>query len=220
MIRNTIYLFILAIGVLIFSQAGLAAGAGKPTTSLKKWQDKEGQWHFGDVIPPEYSQQSHEELNKQGMTVEVQKRAKTEAEVEEEKRLAAIEEDKKKMAEDKARHDSILLDTFSSVDDLVMARDGKVEAIKTRISLAEKRIEKLQKDLDERMETAAAQERSGKSPNLELKQDIDSLHRQLNNQEEFIKTQNEEKDGVLASYEIDIERYKKLKSGQKPAENN
>lgn len=220
MIRNTISLLILAMGVLLFSQAGLAAGNSKSTTSLKKWQDKNGQWHFGDVIPPEYSQRAHEELNKQGMTVEVKERARTEAEIAEQNRLAAIEEEKKKMAEEQARHDQILLDTFTNIDDLEMARDGKVEAINTRISLAEKRIEKLQKDLDERMESAASQERSGKSPNQELKQDIDSLHRQINNQEEFIKTQNEEKDGVMDSFAKDIERYKELTSGQKPAENN
>lgn len=214
MIRNMITLIILVMGVLLVSQAGLAAG------SLKKWKDKDGQWHFGDVIPPEYSQQAHEELNVQGRTVEVQKRAKTEAEIAEEKRLAAVEEEKQRMAEEKARHDRILLDTFSSVDDMEMARDGKVAAINTRISLAEKRIEKLQKDLDQRMETAAAQERSGKSPNQELKQDIDELHRQIKNQDEFIKTQNDEKEGVMASYAQDIERYKELQSGLKPVGNN
>jgi choline dehydrogenase-like flavoprotein len=147
----------LVLGILMFSQAGLAAG-------LKKWKDKDGQWHFGDVIPPEYSQSAHEELNKQGMIIEVQPRAKTAAEIAEQKKKEAIAAEKKKQAEEQARHDQILLDTFSSVDDLEMARDGKEAAIKSRISLAEKRIENLQQDLDGRMAAAAAQERSGKTP--------------------------------------------------------
>jgi hypothetical protein len=203
----------LVLGILMFSQAGLAAG-------LKKWKDKDGQWHFGDVIPPEYSQSAHEELNKQGMIIEVQPRAKTAAEIAEQKKKEAIAAEKKKQAEEQARHDQILLDTFSSVDDLEMARDGKEAAIKSRISLAEKRIENLQQDLDGRMAAAAAQERSGKTPSKELKKDIDSLHRQIKNQQDFIKEQNQEKDEVRASYTKDINRYKELKSGPMPAENN
>lgn len=211
--RYITLLITLVAGVLMFSQPGFAAG-------LKKWQDKDGQWHFGDVIPPEYAQQSHEELNKQGMTVEVQERVKTEAEIAEQKRLAAIEQEKQRKADEQARHDRILLDTFSNVDDIEMTRDGKIAAINSRISLAEKRIEKLDKDLNERMEAAAVQERSGKTPNQELIQDIESLHRQVKNQESFIETQNNEKDEVTASYEIDIERYKFLKSGVQPPDEN
>lgn len=212
--RGTITLIILVTGILMFSQPGLAAGA------MKKWKDKDGQWHFGDVIPPEYAQQSHEEVNKQGMTVEVQERAKTEAEIAEQNRLAAIEEEQRRKAAEQVRHDSILLDTFSNVDDIEMAREGKIAAINSRITLAEKRIEKLEKDLNERMETAAAQERSGNTPNQELLQDIESLHRQVKNQQDFIKSQNDEKVEVMASYEKDIERYKSLKSGAQAPEQN
>ena len=214
MIRTTISLIILLTAAIMFSQAGYAAG------TLKKWKDKDGQWHFGDVIPPEYSQQAHEELNKQGMTVEVQDRAKTDAEIAKAKKQEAIAEEKKREAEEQARHDHILLDTYSSVDDMEMARDGKVQAIQSRISLAQNRIEKIQKDLNDRMEAAAAQERSGKAPNPELKKDIDSLHRQVSNQEEFIKQQNQDIEDVKASYEKDIERYKLLKSGKTTAAEN
>jgi hypothetical protein len=46
------------------------------------------------------------------------------------------------------------------------------------------------------------------------------LHRQIKNQQDFIKEQNQEKDEVRASYTKDINRYKELKSGPMPAENN
>ena len=203
-----ITLLILITCFLMFSHPGFAAGA------LKKWKDKDGQWHFGDVIPPEYAQQAHEELNKQGMTVEVQERAKTDAEIAEQKRQAAIEAEKQKRAEEQARNDRILLDTYTSTDDIEMMRDGKIAAIDARISLAQTRIEKLQEDLNERMETAAAQERSGKTPNQDLLKDIESLRRQLKNQKDFITQQNGEKTEVMASAEKDIDRFKQLKSGK------
>lgn len=193
---------------MVFSNPGFTAG------TLKKWKDKDGQWHFGDVIPPEYAQQSHEELNKQGMTVEVQERAKTEAEIAEQKRLQTIEAEKQKKAEEQARHDKILLDTFSNVDDIEMMRDGKITAIESRISLAQTRIEKLRAELNQSMEKAANIERSGKTPNEDLLKEIESLRRQVKNQEDFINQQNGEKDEVMASAEKDIERFNQLKSGK------
>ena len=201
-----ITLLILIACVLMFNHPGFAAG------TLKKWKDKDGQWHFGDVIPPEYSQQSHEELNKQGMTVEVQERAKTEAEIAEEEKQAAIEAEKQKQAEEQARKDQILLDTYASVEDIEMMRDGKLTAIDSRVSLAQTRIEKLQKDLNEHMDKAAQQERSGKTPNKDLLQDIDSLRRQVKNQQEFIDQQNKDKEEVTTTAEEDIKRFKELKS--------
>ena len=205
MYRIVILFITLIMGSLVLSQSGYAAG-------LKKWKDKDGQWHFGDVIPPEYAQQGHEEISKQGLTLEVQERAKTEAEIAEQKRLAAIEAEEKKAAEERARHDRILLDTFSSVDDIEMTRDGKIAAIDSRILLSEKRIEKLQEDLDDRIEAAAAEERAGNTPNDELLKDIDSLKRQIKDQEDFIKGQNDDKKETTASYEADIQRFNFLKS--------
>ena len=205
MFRAGIFLTLLFSGILVLNFPASAAG-------VKKWQDETGQWHFGDVIPPEYAQQGHEEISSQGLTIDVQERARTDAEIAEDKRLAAIEEEKKKAAEERARHDRILLDTFSSVDDIEMTRDGKIAAIDSRITLSEKRIEKIRQDLDERIEAAAAQERAGKPPGEELLKDIESLKRQINDQEKFIADQNKDKEAVMASYQNDIERFNMLKS--------
>jgi hypothetical protein len=42
----------------------------------------------------------------------------------------------------------------------------------------------------------------------------------VKNQQDFIKSQNDEKVEVMASYEKDIERYKSLKSGAQAPEQN
>ena len=56
--------------------------------SIKCWTNEEGVRACGTVVPPEYAQQEHEEINKQGIVVNVQERAKTEAEIAEDKRQA------------------------------------------------------------------------------------------------------------------------------------
>ncbi len=48
----------------------VALGAfSKGGTKAYKWMDKDGVVHYGDTIPPEYSEQAHQELNSQGVAV-------------------------------------------------------------------------------------------------------------------------------------------------------
>src|SRR3972149_6609434 len=107
--------------------------------TIKCWTNNEGVKEGGTTVPPEYAQQEHEEINKQGMVVNVQERAKTDAEIAEDKRQAELAEEERKLAEEKSLHDSVLLQAFAKVEDLEAARDDKIAAIESSITLAEKR---------------------------------------------------------------------------------
>lgn len=175
------------------------------------WTNKDGVKECGDRIPPEYSQKEHQELNEQGLVIDKTERAKTEEELAAEKKQAEIEAEKQRQAEEQAREDKILLDTFTNVDDINIARDGKVAAIQTTISLAEKRNEKLQADLDKLVEQAATQERAGKTVPDELVNDIDGIRRQIKNNDEFIADKRNEQQAVKEEYAKHVERFKELK---------
>jgi len=179
--------------------------------SIKCWTNEEGVRACGAVVPPEYAQQEHEEINKQGMVVNVQERAKTDAEIAEDKRQAELAEEERKLAEEKSLHDSVLLQTFAKVEDLEAARDDKIAAIESSITLAEKRRGKIMADLDNRMKAAADEERKGKNPNEALLKDIESLKRQASNNQEYIEQQQLGIEDVRTSYSADIERFKELK---------
>ena len=176
-----------------------------------KCKDKDGNWHFGDTLPPECAQEGYQELNKRGMVIEETEAAKTDAEIAEEKKQAAIEAEKKKEEDEQARQDKILLDTYTKVDDINMARDDKLAALETSISLAEKRNEKLQSDMDRLVAQAAAAEREGKSPPDTLENDIQKLKRQINNNNDFISQKRKEQDTVKTEAENNIARFKELK---------
>lgn len=197
----------------VISLCLLIAGQTSSAQSLKKWQDKDGNWHFGDTIPPEFAQQGHEEISKQGIVKEVKERAKTDEELAEEKRLLAIEKEEKKKAEAQAREDKILLDTFSSIEDIESARDDSIATIQSRINLTEKRIEKIKQDLNSRIQQAANQERNGQTPNEALLVDIESLQRQIKTNEISIEDSHKEQEMVKTDYQKDIDRFKALKSG-------
>jgi len=202
-IKTSLNLILLAL-VLAGSNTVLAA-------KYKCWKNNEGVRECGTKVPPEFAQKGHEEISKHGTVVGETDRIKNEEELEEAARQAAIDAEKKKQEEEQTRQDKILLDTFSNVDDINMTRDGKITFIQTSINLTKKRIEKIQQDLDKRIEAAAAAERSGKAPNQDLLKDIASLKRQIKNNEKFIIEKKKEQGQVKESYAGDVARFKELK---------
>lgn len=179
---------------------------------IKCWTNKDGVRECGDRIPPEYSQKKHEVVNRQGLVIEEEERAKTEEELAEEKRQAKIQAEKERLAAEKRREDEILLHTFSSVKDIETARDAKIAALESSIALAERRNEKIQEDLDSRVKQAAADERAGKEPSEELLRDIEDLQRQIKANNEFIEETRREQQEVREAYAEDIKRFNELKS--------
>jgi hypothetical protein len=180
--------------------------------AIKCWTNKDGVKECGDKVPPEYSQQGHQELSKQGMIKEEQKRALTNEELEIEAKQAAAKAEEKRKQEQQAKEDMILLETFSSVEDIELVRNERLKAIDSSIKLAEKRTETIQSDLDKRIQAAADAERSGKAPNEALLKDIESLRRQIKNNNDYIAEKRKEHEDTGKEYAGNIERFKKLKS--------
>ena len=178
------------------------------------WTNKEGVKECGDKVPPEYAELGHKELDKRGFVVDETAREKTDEELAEEKRQYEIQAEQEQLAQEAARRDKILLDTFSNVDDIEMTRDGKIAAIQTSISLAEARNQKLQAELDKLVEQAANEERAGKPISEVLEKDIESLRRQIKTNGDFMAEKRKEQGAVTEASAKDVERFKELKSIQ------
>ncbi|MEE9286935.1 MAG: hypothetical protein V3W33_02545 [Gammaproteobacteria bacterium] len=179
---------------------------------IKCWTNKDDIRECGNVVPPEYSQKGHEELSDQGIVIDRKERAKTPEELEEERRLAAIQAEEERKATKKEIADRVLLDTFASEDDLVLARDGKLAAIEQTIHVTESRIKKLQKSLNEIMSMAAEIERRGKPPADGIQNEIDAVRAQIAENRAYIKTLRKEQDAVRDAFESDLTRFKELKA--------
>ena len=199
--------------LLIPTVAILAATSFTAQARIKCWTNKEGVRECGETVPPEYSQKKYEELNDRGMVVNEKERAKTQEELEEEARQKALEAEKQRQKEEQAKQDRILLYTYSNVDDIKLVRDEQLAALEANIKVTQKRNEKIQEDLNNRIKAAAEAERAGKEPGEALLNDIDSLKRQIKNNEEFIQDRREEMEKTRQEYATKIERFKELKGG-------
>ena len=100
---------------------------------LYKWVDDDGQTRYGDRIPPQYAKKSNKTLNKQGVVVESKAAAKTREQIAEEQRLAKRKAEQESRRQQQAHLDRILLDTFTNEDEMILTRDGKIEAIEAVI---------------------------------------------------------------------------------------
>lgn len=196
--------------IIILSLTGLTL-SGSVQARMKCWTNNEGFKECGDKVPPEYAQKGHQEVGNSGVVLQENERAKTDEELAEQRRLDKIQAVKdKELAKQKAI-DDILLETFSNVEDIERARDERVTALEAAIKLTQARSEKIQYDLDKRIQTAARSERSGKTPSEALLNDIESLKRQLKNNEKFIEGKRVEQEEIKESHAKDIAHFKELK---------
>jgi hypothetical protein len=94
-----------------------------------KWVDKNGVVHYGDTVPPEYSEQARQELNKQGVPVREYPRQLSPAEAEAAQKIAGEEARRK-------QRDSYLLTNYTRVGDLEQLRDERIALIDSQMELA------------------------------------------------------------------------------------
>jgi hypothetical protein len=175
-----------------------------------KWVDEEGNIHYSDRVPPQHAKQERREYDVRGKEVRVYERARTPEEKAEAARLAAIEEAKKREAEKKAVHDRSLLATYSSEEDMLMARDGKLASVDALIQLTRSRIESTETRLREYAAEAAEFERSGKPVPNALQDQIKTARDLITENREFVREKEIERETIAAQFDADIDRYREL----------
>ncbi len=201
------------ISSLFFSCLVLAAPA---FAGLKKWVDEEGNVHYGDRVPAKYLSKQHDTLNEQGLIVNTKKAMKTDAEIslEEENRKKKAEEDKQRLVEQRkqALRDRVLLDTFTTERDIEIARDARLDAIDSQISLANTLIESDEKKLENVQQRIKDIEGTGRVVPENLHKKVTAVSRQLENSYGFIEDKNTERQNTLIKFDEDVKRFRELKS--------
>ncbi len=196
--------------VILLSLSSLTL-SGTVQARIKCWTNNEGVRECGNKIPPEFAQKKSQELGKGGLVREETERAKTDEELEEQRLLDKTQAEEDRLAAKQKKKDDILLQTFSNVEDIERARDERLTSLEAAIKLTQARSEKIQYDLDKRIQKAAAAERSGKTPSEALLKDIESLKRQLKNNETFIEGKRAEQEEIKVAHAKDIAHFKQLK---------
>ncbi len=186
------------------------AQAGK----LKKWVDENGQVQYGDHIPPRYAKKSSQTLNNQGVVVQTRAAAKTPEQIAEEERLAKLRAEQEIKRQEQERKDRILLDTFTNEDEMILTRDGKIEAIEAIVRVTNGRIQKMRQRLATEKKRAAFLERSGKPVPESVTRQIAEAREQIRHNIEYIDNRRTEQQAIRDKFELDIKRFRELKAAK------
>ena len=179
---------------------------------LYKWVDAEGQVHYGDSIPVEYSEFPKEVLNDHGVTVENLEGKKTEEQLAEEQRA----KERRVAQELQQRADQALLATYLTVEEILMHRDRRVELFQAQSRVTELYLSNLARRLETLREEAANYKPYSEDPDApmipqklanQLKQTKETIDRHQRNLKKF---QSDEQQ-IIARFAGDISRFKILK---------
>jgi len=206
--NNVVTSIVCGLGLSLVMQGAMA---GK----MYRWTDDNGDVHYGSAIPSEYLQQQHKQLNEHGVTTKVYQRTKTpqeaaREEAESRRRQKMRAEEQRRIAEQQ-RLDQILLQTYSSLDDMELARDGKITAIEAVIRITKSNIAGMRSEMARATSEAAAAERSGQTVPPRLRKQIAAVQEQIEANLNFINEQRQEQDRVREHFAQEMVHYSRLR---------
>ena len=184
---------------------GAALSLGADAATLKKWVDKDGVTHYGDVIPPEYAGRPSVEMEKGREVKKKPVTAPTAAPKPAEETPEQIEQ---------KRRDQALLGTYTTEDEIDLALKRNLQQVDTRLKNLQLQMSSLQEDIARNAKEKAAMEQAGKPVDKALLDEIAQTNaRMAKLQEEQVKVQAES-EAIKARFAADKQRFHELTSGK------
>ncbi len=192
----------------------LAAASYLPASmaAIKCWNNDEGLRECSYTVPKKYLGREIQILNGRGQVIRVIPADKTPEQKREIARLAKIAKDKKRIRDEQRRKDRILVNTFVSVDDIILSRDSKSNAIDGIIQITQSNRAKQQKILDQHTKQAGNFERKSQKVPKSILNKIEKSKAKIKEYDNFIENRKQEKLAIHLKYEADITRFKELKT--------
>lgn len=196
------------IGLAVLASAATDAADNKDKGVAYRWVDENGVVHYGDQVPPQYSTREQSVLNSQGVVVRQFEAQKTPEQL-------AAEERRQQSTLRQKQHDSFLLTTYTSVQDIEALRDVRLAQLHGQRAAAEQYVESLHSRLNALQGRArffkpySARPDAHRMPD-DLAEDLVRTLNELHEQTEALAVKSEEETALKAQFQADIERYRQL----------
>lgn len=191
-----------------------AVGVVAPAQAkMYKWVDAQGNVQYSDTLPPASAGRGNAEISKTGQTVK-----KTESAEEKRARLTREAEaaEKKKIELEQKRKDRALLSTYTTEQEIDLARDRALEHHNLAIKSAQTRLKPVMASLEEMTGKIRVLKSAGKPVQPYLQQQYEAKLGEAQDIQAQIKTNEDAQVAVRARYEADKKRFLEL-TGKTPA---
>jgi chromosome segregation ATPase len=194
--------------------AGPAPSTDKAPTRIKKCQDAQGKWHYGDNAADQCAKSKVIEMDKSGIERKVLAAPKTAAELKAMEAQLAAEEQARKDAAEQAKRDAQLLATYTHEEDITTTRDRKLKEMDAQIKGTEGTIQSLRKSLERLQAQAAEDQRAGRPVPPTTAKAIANNESQIAKHEANIARWTKDKENMKTQYENDLVRFREAKHRQ------
>lgn len=191
--------------------------SGTAFADTYRWVDDRGIVHYGDTVPSEFAGLEQHVLNDQGIPIRVIEAYKTDEQRAAEALVRAEQQRILRAEAKRVARDSVLLNTYLSVEEIEMLRDRRLALLRAQSMVTEQYIGTLNARL------MGLQEEAGKfnypyDPESELPPLPENLAMEMVQTleavvqyESNIQTKREEQANLIAMFDMDITRFKELK---------
>jgi hypothetical protein len=195
-----------------------SAAFARDEQKVYSWEDEDGNVYYGDSIPAEYAERPKRVLNEQGVSVQEIEGKKTEEQLEQERK----EQQVRVAQELQRRADLALLNTYLSVEELVMHRDRRVELFQAQARVTELYLNNLQRRLDKIRDEASKYQPYSEDPNApmipdDLADDLRETKETIERHERNLQKYEHDEKQIFDRFDGDIERFKILKGISNPS---
>lgn len=176
---------------------------------IYKWVDSKGETHYGHTIPPEFADRDRFEIDKTGRIIK-----KTNILNAEERAASRVTEAKQQEEAEKERdrtlRDKSLLNTYSNVKEIDLARARNLQQIDARAAVAHKQLGNANDAYEVLKNRADTFEKAGKPIPAYLREDLNDAQINAENLTKEYAKLNSEKSALEERYDDDKARYKLL----------
>ncbi len=192
---------------LAFAMFSLMCSAGPER--IYKWVDTKGETHYGHTIPPEYSDRDRYEIDKTGRIVKKTNILNADERVAN-RAAEAKQQEEKDHERDRALRDKALLNTYSNVKEIDLARARNLQQVEARAQVAGKQLASAKESFESLRTREASFAKSGKPVPTYLREDINDAQLNLDKMSKEYAKLSAEKSALEARYDEDKARYKLL----------
>lgn len=199
---------VVALAAVVALTYALNAQAASSPGQVFKWTDDKGIVHYGDSVPPEYSQDERSVLNSHGVEV---------GHIEGTNNAAATAEKAKQaeIARQKAQHDQFLLATYLSTKDIEQLRDERLGQVDGQIKASGAYIDSLGTRMLALQDRAMHFKPYSNEPNArrmpdDLAEELVRVNSETRSQRTALEAKRKEQQDMRAQFEADIVRYREL----------
>ena len=190
----------------------LPLAASAQERNVYRWVDAEGQVHYGDSIPVEYSEFPKDVLNEHGVAVQILEGKKTAEQLEADR----IETVRLVAKAKQQRADQALLATYLTVEEILMHRDRRVELFQAQSRVTELYLSNLARRLEGlRADAANYKPYSANADAPMIPEDLANHLREtketIDRHERNLKKFQSDEQQIISRFAGDISRFKTLK---------